>query len=125
MDDFHMNLKLNNDDIDPRKGEEMINIITNAELEQVFAKRECIGQNPKVNNHLTPINYDALSMANFQQSSMIYVWWKRDKENFQKPLRNIESLKQNLSALVIMQHVALFGLLVWCDKSIKWQLEMA
>jgi hypothetical protein len=43
MDDFHMNLKLNNDDIDPRKGEEMINIITNAELEQVFAKRECIG----------------------------------------------------------------------------------
>ncbi len=61
MDDFHMNLKLSNEGIDPCKGEEMIDIITNAKLEEVFGKRECIGWNPKANDHLVPINYDALS----------------------------------------------------------------
>ncbi len=61
MDDFHMNLKLSNEGIDPCKGEKMIDIITNAKLEQVFGKKKCIGWKPKTNDNLTFINYDALS----------------------------------------------------------------
>lgn len=61
MDDFYMNQKLCNECIDPCKGEQIINIITNAKLKQVFGKRECIGWKPKVNDHSIAANCDALS----------------------------------------------------------------
>jgi len=39
---FYINLNLNNVGLDPHKGEKMINIVTNANLKEVFGK-ECIG----------------------------------------------------------------------------------
>ncbi len=42
---------------------------------------------------------------------------EKGKKELQKPLRSIQSLKQNVNILVIMKHTTLFGLLVWCDKS--------
>ncbi len=43
MDDFYMNLELCIEGIDPHKGEEMPDIVTNAKLEHVFGRKECIG----------------------------------------------------------------------------------
>ncbi len=47
------------------------------------------------------------------------------EKNFQKPLRNIQSLKQNVNNVIIMQHTTLFEMLIWCDKFTEWQLEKA
>jgi hypothetical protein len=61
MDDFYTNLKLCIKGINPCKGEEMTDIVTNAKLEHVFGEKDCIGWKPKVNDHLITTNYDALS----------------------------------------------------------------
>jgi hypothetical protein len=43
MDDFHTNLKLCIKGIDPCKGEEMTEIVTNAKPKHVFGRKEHIG----------------------------------------------------------------------------------
>jgi hypothetical protein len=47
--------------MNPRKGEHMIDIVTNAKLKQVFGKKECTGWKPNVNDHSIAANCDALS----------------------------------------------------------------
>jgi hypothetical protein len=43
MDDFYKNLNLSIVGLNPCKGEEIIKIIINARIKEVYGKRECIG----------------------------------------------------------------------------------
>ncbi len=83
MDEFYKNLKLCNVGIDIQNYLNP-NLVTNVELEELFAKRGYNGQKPKPNDELTIANcvallklYEvvyALTMGSIQQSSYKVGW---------------------------------------------------